>query len=221
MTASLRFYYFPFSCSLASHISLEESGLNYERTLVNIMGGQHRKTEFMQINPKGAVPALGIDGELLTENQAILTWIADQAPEKKLIPSVGSMLRYRAHEWMNFCAATLHPHVRSVFRSVVYAGDNAEAQHAVGVQGRLNLAKACEIVERKLPEQGWALGEDFSVVDAYLLIIYIWSRNERMGQMPDRPKWLKLARKTIERPAVERVIEIEAGDRPDVHLGID
>lgn len=215
----LQFYYFPFACSLAAHVILEESGLDYERHLINIQGGQHRTTDYIKRNPKGAVPALLIGDELLTENQAIMTYVADRVPEKKLIPFVGTMARYRAHEWMNFCAASIHPYVRSVFRPAAYVGDNDQAEAIIKAQGQMNVAKACDIVESKLPETGWTLGENFSVVDAYLLIMYIWSNNERMGEVSRRPKWQALTQRVLDRPCVQKIIGIEKKDRPDIFLG--
>ena len=82
----LTLYYSPKACSLASHIALEESGLPYTAAAVNIRAQDHRRPEYLKLNPSGTVPALGIDDQVLTESQAILTYIADLVPERNLLP---------------------------------------------------------------------------------------------------------------------------------------
>jgi len=213
-------YYCPFSCSTATHIILEESGLDYQRQLVDLKNGQHRHTDYPQLNPKGSVPALQLDTppldkNVLTENQAIMTYLADQVPEKKLIPSSDDPLRARVHEWMNYCAASLHPYARSVFRPAAYAGDSLAGQEAVRVNGLKMMQKSCEYVEGKLVNGAWSVGEHFSTSDAYLYVMYLWSRDSRMGKMPDCPNWRGLANRVHKRPKTQKVIDIELRDRPD------
>lgn len=209
------FYYYPFSCATAAHIVLEESGLDYQRQLVDLQDGRHLRSDYMQLNPKGSVPALLIDDGLLTENQAIMVYAADQVPTKQLIPSVTDPLRVRAHEWMNYCAATLHPYVRSVFRPAAYAGNSIDAQQAVRAAGLKSMIKCCNYIEGKLVDGAWSVGEHFSVSDAYLYIMYLWSRDQRMEQLPDCPNWQNLASRVHQRPTTQKVIDIELQDRPD------
>src|SRR5438045_2806735 len=100
----MKLYYSPAACSLSPHIALRESGLPFELVLASTK--THKLpdgTDYYTINSKGQVPLLELDsGERLTEGPAIVQYLADQAPEKKLAPANGTMARYRLQEWLNF-----------------------------------------------------------------------------------------------------------------------
>lgn len=210
---ALVLYYFPRACSLAAHIALEESGLDYQRRMVHLPSQQNRTSAYLATNLNGAVPALTIGQQTLTETQAILTYIGDQIAAGKLIPPPGDLRRYRAHEWMNFLSSSIHTYIRSIFRSAVYAGNDEQASIAVNTQGVKNLAKATAIVEKRLDGQTWALGDAFSVADAYLFVMYLWTTDERIASVPERPNWEALAKRVWLRPAVQRIVVIERQDR--------
>src|SRR5262245_27114585 len=115
-------YISPLSCSLTAHIAMREGGLPVTTLRVD------RKTKLLDdgsdyraIAPQGIVPALRLDdGAMLTESTAVLQFIADQAPEKKLAPAWGSRERYRLVEWLNFCTTELHKkHIWTVFSTKV------------------------------------------------------------------------------------------------------
>ena len=207
-------YYFPRACSLAVHIALEEAGFDYSRQLVDLPSKAHKSPEYLAINPAGAVPALLIGGQLLTETQAILTFIGDTAPAGPLLPPIGHEDRYRAHQWMNFLSSSMHAYIRSIFRPSAYApvGD-AAAQAAVRRQGHANLKAAVATVEARLTESPFSLGEDFSVVDGYLFLMYLWSGEDRIETVPERPKWAALAERVWRRSAVKDVVSVEQQDR--------
>src|SRR5688500_7927425 len=80
----LALYFSPGACSTASHIALEEAGAQYEERPTLLAKGEHKTPEYTKINPRGKVPALEVDGQVITENTAILTYIARRFPEKKL-----------------------------------------------------------------------------------------------------------------------------------------
>ena len=106
----MKLYYAPGACSLASHIALHESGLPFEIDKLNVPTKTTASGEdYMQINPKGYVPAIRLDdGSILTEGAVILQYIADQSPSAGLAPKAGTMERYRLQEWLNFIATELH-----------------------------------------------------------------------------------------------------------------
>ena len=206
----LTLYYSPKACSLASHIALEESGLPYTAATVNIRAQDHRRPEYLQLNPSGTVPALGIDEQVLTESQAILTYIADLVPERNLLPRTGTMARARAHQWMNLVSSTVHVAFRGIFRPQTYGGEAPEGAAAVGAQSHQNLAKAIQTIEQRLGERPYALGEDFSVADAYLFVFYLWSHDERIQhELPERPRWRALAERVWQRDSVRKVVARE------------
>ena len=215
----LTLYYSPKACSLASHIALEESGLPYVAAAVNIRAQEHRRPEYLKLNPSGTVPALGIDGQILTESQAILTYLADLVPECNLLPRTGTLARARAHQWMNLISSGVHVAFRGIFRPQTYGGESREGIASVSDQSHQNLTKAIQTIEERLGEHPYALGENFSVVDGYLLVFYLWSHDERLQQkLPERPRWRALAERVWSRESVRKVVarerEVRAYDLP-------
>jgi len=106
----MKLYYAPGACSLSPHIALLEAELLFELVKTDTKtkklpdGG-----DYWAINPKGYVPCLELDsGERLTEGPAIVQYIADLAPMKRLAPPNGTFQRYRLHEWLNYVTAELH-----------------------------------------------------------------------------------------------------------------
>src|SRR5687768_18552559 len=82
----LKLYFSPGVCSMASHIGLEELGVPYDKQPTLLPKGEHKTEAYLKVNPRGKVPALEVDGKVLTENTAILTYLARRFPEKNLIP---------------------------------------------------------------------------------------------------------------------------------------
>ncbi|SOE92029.1 glutathione S-transferase [Burkholderia sp. D7] len=206
----LTLYYSPKACSLASHIALEESGLPYQAIPVDIRAGANVGPEYLKINPSGIVPALAVDSIVITESQAILTYIADLSPESGLIPCPGTRARAKAHEWMNWISSSMHVTYRSIFRPQAYAGDHAQAMAVVREYAQKKLGRILLEVETRLGSVGgapYALGSTFSVVDAYLFVFYLWSFDERIQiELPSRPRYGALAARVWERPAVRAAV---------------
>src|SRR6202161_3066928 len=106
----MKLYYLTGACSMASLISLYESGVKFETAAVD---RKTRKTadglDFDQVNSKGYVPALRLDdGQVLTENVAVLLYIADLNPAAKLAPAAGTLERYRVMEWLSYINSEIH-----------------------------------------------------------------------------------------------------------------
>jgi glutathione S-transferase len=212
-SSSLRLYYSPKACSLASHIALEESGLGFEAACVDIRAGANAKPEYLSIVPSGTVPALAVGDSIVTESQAILSFIADISGED-LLPRPGTLARAKAHEWMNWISSTLHVTYRSIFRPQVYAGEDAAAAVAVHAHAVGKLKKNLAEVERRLGEAPYALGASFSVVDAYLFVFYLWSFDERIKtEVPAGPRYSALASRLWARPKVRAAVARERAQR--------
>ncbi|MGL5697975.1 MAG: glutathione transferase GstA, partial [Kluyvera sp.] len=114
----MKLFYKPGACSLASHITLRESGKDFSLIGVDLM---HKRMEngddFLKVNPKGQVPALLLDDNtLLTEGVAIMQYIADSVFDRQLLAPVGSINRYKTLEWLNFIATELHKGFTPLFR---------------------------------------------------------------------------------------------------------
>src|SRR5204863_5476962 len=106
----MKLYYSPGACSLSPHIALLEAGLPYDLVKVDLRAKKlENGDDYLKVNPKGQVPALGMDnGELLTEGPVIVQMIADKAAGKNLAPSRDSAERYKLQEWLNFITTELH-----------------------------------------------------------------------------------------------------------------
>ena len=205
----LKIYSSPRACSTASHIALEESGLDYDWEIVRIRKGEHRSDRFLAINPAGKLPVLQVDDRRLTESTAILTLIADlAAPDVRLLPD-DSFARYRALEWMGFLTAAVHLSFRPLFRPQQFMDD--ESLHdAVRERGGRHLKETLLEVERRLDGRVWALGDDFSVVDPYLLVFHIWSqRDDIRPHVADMPNWGRHREAMMQREATARILERE------------
>ena len=203
----------PRACSLACHIALEESGLPYNVEIVKIREGQHQAEAFLRINPWGKIPALQIDNEVLTEAQAILSYIGDTTPVN-LLPRENPLARARAHEWMNFLTATVHIAFRPLFKPHYLIGDPAlyPQLHELGIP---NLRKTLLEVDRRLAGRTWALGDNYSVVDPYLLVFWIWSqRDDIVPHVADMPNWRAHAERIYSREATWKCLNRE-GITPD------
>lgn len=165
----MKLYYLTGACALASAISLLEAGQKFELVKVD----RHtRKTadglDFNEINPKGYVPALKLDdGEVLTENVAVLQYIGDLNPAAKLAPPAGTMERYRLLEWLAFISTEVHKSFSPLFRK--------DAPEEVKQYARRNLTLRLDYLQRILANRSFLLGEQFTVADAYLFTVLGWS----------------------------------------------
>ncbi|MBS0529899.1 MAG: glutathione S-transferase N-terminal domain-containing protein, partial [Proteobacteria bacterium] len=114
----MKLYYSPGACSLSPHIALLEAGLPYDLVRVDLKAKKlENGDDYLKINPKGQVPAPGLDnGELLTECPVIVQMIADKASGKNLAPANGSAERYHLQEWLNFITTELHKNFSPLFQ---------------------------------------------------------------------------------------------------------
>ncbi|MDN3556802.1 glutathione transferase GstA [Halomonas maura] len=163
----MKLYYMPGACSLAPHIALREAGQPFSLVEVDY---QTRRTaadqDYLEINPKGYVPALVLeDGELLTEVPVILQFVDGQAPDAGLLPASG-MPRLRALEWLNFTATEIHKSFSPLFRPTTPT--------AFLKPGREHLSRRLAVIEHHLNEHRYLLGSDFSLADAYLFTVCRW-----------------------------------------------
>ena len=106
MGGMMKLYFSNGSCSLASHITLEESGAKFEAQRIDLRAGDQKKPEFLALNPKGKVPTIVVDGTPITENPAIMSYIADTNPQANLLPKPGDLGRAKAQGYWPGCAST-------------------------------------------------------------------------------------------------------------------
>jgi glutathione S-transferase len=191
----MKLYYFSGACSLASNIALREAGVPFELVKVD---RRTRKAadglDYNEVNPKGYVPALTLDnGEVLTENVAVLQYIADRNPASKLAPPAGTMERYRLVEWLAFISSEIHKNFSPLFRE--------DAPEETKQFVRKVLSTRLDYLNRAIGNRPFLMGEQFTVADAYLFTVLSWSRHLNF----DLGKW----------PQVQRYVE-RVGARPQV-----
>lgn len=204
----MKLYYSPGACSLAPHIILEELGIPYTAQQMEFSKGDNERPEFLKLNPMGAVPVLELrDGQALTEGVAIHQYLADLKPELHLIPRNGTFERVRCQEWLNFIATELHKSVGALFSPQLFAHSPAALEEVK--TSLLSMAgQKLDFAEKKLGSKNFALGDDYSVADAYLFTIFSWTNYVGL----DSKKWPNLvahSKRMLERPAVKRTLMME------------
>src|SRR5262245_26167723 len=212
--AKLKLYFSPGACSLASHLALEEAGADYEPVRVNFGENQQRSPDYLRINPKGRVPAL-VDGDfIVTENPAILRYVARKHPDAKLWPD-DPMQEARCAEWLAWISSTVHPAYAHIRRPERYATD-PKAKEDVQQKGRESCREIWGMVDQKMGKGPWAAGDRFSVADSYALVFWTWGRGPTLGydMAKDFPNWTAHARRMAERPAVKKILEREGTPLP-------
>jgi len=165
----MKLYYFPGACSLAPHIVMYEAGLPCDIEKVDLTNKLTQSgVDFLSINPKGFVPALQLDnGQILTEAQVIVQFLADQSPEKNLAPPSGSMARYRLMEWLSYIATDLQKGFAPLF--------NPDTTDETRVTVHTNLARQFDYIVEQLEKKEYISGERFTVADAYLFSVLSWA----------------------------------------------
>lgn len=212
----IKLFYSPGACSLASHIVLEETGASFEPVRVALADGAQRRPEYLAINPKGRVPVI-VDGDfILTENPAILQYLAQRFPAAQLWPS-DPQAAARCTEWLAWGSSGIHVTYAHLSRPERYT--NTEAAIADVKEKATNACRETwDMVEAKLAaaKSTWAAGEHYSVADAYLLVFWNWGRGSRLGydMAHDFPVWTAHAKRMGERPAVRRALEQEGIELP-------
>lgn len=198
----MKLYYSPGACSLASHIALREIGV--DPVLVKVSTQTHKTEDgddFYEINAKGYVPVLELfDGARLTEGTAVMQYIADRAPEKKLAPPNGSFERYRLQEWLGYLNSELHKAFSPLFVPTTIDSEKEAVRARIG--SRLDW------VQTQLGSHPFLMGEVFTVADGYLFVILSWTRYTGM----DLGKWPVLAsyvERIAARPSVQAALKAE------------
>lgn len=201
----LTLYFAPGACSLAPHIALEEAGAEFQTRPVDMKKGEHRSPDYLKINPNGQVPALMVDGKLLTENVAILTWIAEQYPQAKLMPTE-PWERIQALSLLARCSTDVHKGFGPLFRPQAYVSDEKAREEFVKNVREMCAGRMAALDER-LAGKDYALGA-FSVVDCYMFVFWNWAAflGIDVGKLTN---YAKHAERMKARPAVARVLARE------------
>lgn len=203
----MKLYYSPGSAALAAHIALEEAGAEYELELVKLGEQQQRTPEYLALNPKGRVPTLVTEHGVLTENPAILGYVAATHPKAGLQPD-DPFARAQVEAFNAFICATVHPTFAHRFRPYRYA-DDPQAHAAMAAKVPSVLDEHFGLVEDMLSDgREWVHG-DYSTSDGYLFNFARWYQREGMGNSQTRPLVRAHIKRMQGRPAVQRALEQE------------
>ena len=169
----MKLYYSPGACSLSPHIALLEAGLPYDLVKVDLRAKKlENGDDYLQVNPKGQVPALGLDnGQVVTEGPVIIQMIADQAKDKNLAPARDTAERYKLQEWLNFITTELHKNFSPLFQPAI--PDEVKNFFRERLTGKF------KYIDSQLAGRDFLLGKDFTVADGYLFVMLAWA--DRLG----------------------------------------
>ena len=198
----MKLYYLTGACSLASNIALRDAGLKFE--LVKVDRNTRKAADgldFNEVNPKGYVPVLTLDnGEVLTENVAVLQYIADRNPGAKLAPAAGTMERYRLMEWLSFINSEIHKSFSPLFNP----GMPEEGKQIY----RDRLANRFGFVNGELAGKDYVMGDHFTVADAYLYTVTRWAKPMAID-LTGFPNLVAFLERVSARPAVQEALKHE------------
>jgi len=191
------------SCSLASYLALEEAGADYEVAVMSTKAGDQRRPDYLAVNPKGRVPALVTDQGILTENPAILAWIAQTYPAVQLAPTDPWGFA-QAQAFNSYMCATVHVAHAHKHRGYRWA-DTQAAFDDMTRKVPETMAACFQLIEDEMLRGPYVLGEAFSICDAYLFTLADWLEGD--GLEPRRFAKVYDHRERVRaRPAVARVL---------------
>ena len=194
----MHLYFAPLACSAATRIALYESGVDARYTSVDLKKKRLPDgSSFFDITPMGQVPALVTDdGDLITENTAVLQYVADRYPAAKLTPASG-LERTRLQQWLGFINTELH---KAVFVPLL----DAKAPDAVKAYARDKLPLRMSVLQDHLASHRYLLDE-FSIADAYLATVLNWAAATQTD-LKAWPAVLEYHQRMLKRPSVARAI---------------
>jgi glutathione S-transferase len=198
----MKLYYTPGACSLSPHIVARELGLTPTLERVDLRTKQTAAgADFVKINPKGYVPALQLDdGTVLTEGPAIIQYLADRDPGRKLAPANGTIERYQLQALLGYISSELHKTYSPLF--------NPATSEAVKQERIDYLLRRYAYVEQLLQGKSYLTGEQFTVADAYLFTVTSWAGHAKVD-LSAFPNLLAFQKRVAARPAVQAAMVAE------------
>jgi glutathione S-transferase len=202
----LTLYFSPGACSMASHIGIEETGASYIEKPTLLAKGEQKTDAYLKVNPRGKVPALDVDGRIIVENTAILTYLARQFPQARLLPD-DPVEQARCIGMMAWFSNTVHPAYQHHMRAERFAsGDVAIA--AVKEMGKQAFWTYLHEINAMLEGSDWIIANHYTAADPYALVFYGWGVR---GDFPvsELAAYTRFKDRMLARPAVRKVLESE------------
>lgn len=200
------FYYASGACSLASHIVLEEVGAEFTPKRIDFELREQHSVEYQKINPRRRVATLIVDGETLTEELAILAYIAKRFPKPEMFP-LEPMAMGQCLSFMSYIASSVHVAVGHIARPERYANEVAAYPHMIQ-KGREVFWEQLKELEAALEGRRWVMGDLYTVCDPYLLVVYRWGIKLKFP-IRQLPNFVRHNDQMLGRAAVQRVYSRE------------
>ena len=200
-------YYAPGTCALATHIALEEAGAAYQTSRVDFAAAAQRSPAYLEINPKGRVPALVTERGTLTETPALLLFVAQSFPSAALAPLDDPMALAHLQEFNSYLCSTVHVAHAHKTRGPRWS-DDAEAIESMKRRVTRNMTECSELIERQMFRGPWVMGEQFTICDPYLYTVGRWLEGDGVDE--SKLPLITGHRARMEaRPTVRRVLAAE------------
>ncbi|MBV8657053.1 MAG: glutathione S-transferase family protein [Burkholderiales bacterium] len=207
-------HYSPSTASMAPHILLEELAVPYELVLINKEEGELDSPAYRKLNPNGLIPVLRDDDLVLYETAAICLHLVDRFPAAGLIPSVGTAARGECYKWLSWLSATLQSALIVYFYPNRWA-DTPDAVVQIKAHAEARVLKLLEQLDAQLASgRDWVLGDRYSVVDIYAMMLCRWTRNFPHRKARDFAHLAPWLERVLARPAVQRVFAREEIGQP-------
>jgi len=209
MKPTLQLHYYPSNASMAPHIVLEELGVPFELKLVDRTNDAHKSPAYRKLNPNGSIPVM-VDGDLvLYETAAICLHLVDTHPQAGLAPAIGTPERAHFYKWLVWMTNTLQSTLITFFYPERWA-DSPDAIAQVKGHAEASVGGMLDQIDSELARHGqpWLLGERFTALDPYALMLCRWTRGfaRPARSLPQLGPYLQ---RVLARPAVQRVFEKE------------
>ncbi len=204
----IKLYYSPGSCALASHIALLDAGAAHEAIRVSFKDEEQKKPAYLAVNPKARVPSLVTDKGILTETPAILAFIAQTHPDKKLAPLNDAFAFAQVQAFNSYLCATVHvahAHGRRGARWV----DDESAMAAMKRKVPQTMADCFGLIETTMIKGPWVMGESYTICDPYLYTMSTWLKGDEVD-IEKYPKVRAHFAAMNERPSTREALRIEA-----------
>ncbi|MBT9368711.1 glutathione S-transferase N-terminal domain-containing protein [Rhizobium sp. CSW-27] len=204
----LTLFFSPGACSLAAHIALIDSGLPFALQRLKFAENEQRSADYLKVNPKGRVPALVTEKGTLTETLAILLFIAQMAPDRRLAPLDDPFELARLQGFNSFIATTVHVNHAHGRRATRWA-DEPTSIEDMKRKVPATMREAYRLIEEDLLAGPWVLGEAYSIADPYLFVMSSWLKGDGVD-IAEFPRVADHYRRMQERASVQKALADEA-----------
>src|SRR5712672_1398005 len=205
----IKLFYASDTCSLASHIALEDAGADYSTARISFAGDEQRKPEYLAINPKGRAPALVTDKGVLTETPAMLAFIAQSFPQAKLAPLDDPFEFAKVQAFNSYLCSTVHVAHAHKMRGARWATEETTFADMKRMVPK-SVGACFALIERDMLRGPWVMGDTYTICDPYLFTLAGWLEGDSVD-IATLPKVADHRKRMEQRPAVQKVLAEEKG----------